>query len=125
MGIKLFSSSSSGREFSGPKLFSSGSSSFYCPDTDISPNPNPYRFEVIDIEQSPEYLLLILKYEGCTTYNGHKVLLYDINDKPSVLKMISDKNLDPHFLEEQVSPILRAPYNEQGLELIAKIMEKK
>ena len=109
----------------GIKLFSSGTSYNSCitPTSVTSPNPNPYRFEVIKRRDNSKYILLILKYQDCTTYNGYKVLLYKIEDKNEVDRMIRDKNLDPHFLEGNTSPILRVPYSIEGLELISNIMK--
>jgi len=132
MGLGLFSSNSKSCSFSGPRLFSSGSvtksvtcaETGYSPKVSVAPNPNPYNFEIIDIQENDNFLYLVLKYDGCTTYDGYKVLLYYIRDKKEVLKMLSDKNLDPHFLEDLVSPILRAPHNPEGIALIKKIMEK-
>lgn len=114
MGIKLFSSgSSSNRQLSSNRWFSDGCIA----STNVAPNPNPYKFKVISYAESDKFILLVLNYEGCTTYAGEKVLLYNIKDKYEVLQMLEDKNLDPHFLEDRLSPLMRFPASKEGFKM--------
>jgi hypothetical protein len=99
----------------GISLFSSNSSSEITPDTETYPNPNPYRFEVLDITESAKYFMLVLKYLDCTEYEGKKVLVYKIKHKEDVEKMLDESCIDPHFLENRISPIARFPGNVEGI----------
>jgi hypothetical protein len=101
----------------GIKPFLSWSSSQVFPDTDTTPNPNKYRFTVEDTTESPKYFMVVIKYEHCTEHKGRKVLVYKIKHKEEVLSMIKDKDLDPHFLENQTSPIARFPGSIEGIAL--------
>ena len=43
-----------------------------------APNPNPKNFTIISILAFDlEYTLLEIKYHGCTTYDGRKLLVYN------------------------------------------------
>jgi len=112
----------------GIKLFSSGSSST-CPgvmevgpSTDTKPNPNPYRFTLRNLYNSEKYMMLVVNYQDCTTYDGDKVLVYKREDEGEVLGMLQANNLDPHFLEDRVSPIARFVATDEGIEMAMKFM---
>lgn len=87
--------------------------------TDTSPEPNPYAFEIIGYIQKNGYLLLEVKYKHCSTYDGRKYLLF-INENIEKIKNI--KKLDPHFLENNLSLIARIRPNNDGINMIKKIM---
>ena len=55
------------------------------------PNPDPYRFRVIKQENRNGKSILLVKYEGCTTFNGEKLLL-----TRTIYK--GKQQLDPHLL---------------------------
>jgi hypothetical protein len=75
------------------------------------PNPNPKDFEIkklISIDE--KYTLVIVKYNGCATYNGEKIAIYKAH--PNFI--LKADVLDPHFLENNLSPIARFPASVEG-----------
>jgi len=106
----------------GMKLFSSGSTSnctFYSETvtktTVTTPNPNPFKFTLKNVYNSDKYMMLILNYPDATTYEGDKVLVFKREDENEVLQMIQEKDLDPHFLEDRLSPIARFASSDEGI----------
>lgn len=67
----------------GFKYFSSG-------DTITPPNPNPKNFEILDTRRVNGYYILVIRYHGCTNYEGNKILVFD-GPPP-------EGEIDPHFL---------------------------
>jgi hypothetical protein len=65
-----------------------------CASIDTTPEPNKFAFKVVQIEKGEYYDLITVKYQHCTTFNGHKLLLVK---RGSVTKVM--KELDPHFFE--------------------------
>jgi hypothetical protein len=41
-----------------------------------SPNPDPFNCEVISIELHATCTIMLVHYPTCTTYEGHKLLLF-------------------------------------------------
>jgi hypothetical protein len=104
----------------GIKLFSSGSvrpcSNLHTYEPEpTTPNPNPFRFELKNIYNTDNFMMLVLNYPDATTYEGDKILVFKREDESEVLKMLQEKNLDPHFLEDRLSPIARFPSSEEGV----------
>lgn len=58
-----------------------------------SPNPNPFKFKILKEEKLERGTILEVKYEGCTTFNGVKLLLLRCHVD---LKYFG--KLDPHLL---------------------------
>lgn len=50
-----------------------------------------------------DYCMLWINYPEAKNYNGNKILVYQ-NKRSDILAL---KELDPHFLEEGISPIAR------------------
>jgi len=106
-----------------PRMFSSGSktcdnmyySETVTKTTVTTPNPNPFKFELKNIYNSDKFMMLILNYPDATTYEGDKVLIFKREDESEVLQMIQDKDLDPHFLEDRLSPIARFASSDEGI----------
>lgn len=92
-------------------MFSSDATKTVTEETNTSPNPNPYRFKIMDFEQIGGYVLLRVLYPDCTTHNGHKVLVYKHNTIDALIKKTC---IDPHFLENISSPIARFPGTDAG-----------
>lgn len=77
------------------------------------PNPNPNKFKVMKHEEFGRFLLLWVKYDGCTNYEGTKILVYEGVTWENLQKQGS---LDPHFCEVSTyhSPIARFVPTERG-----------
>lgn len=68
-----------------------------------SGNPNPFKYKITKKYEGVYYTLLFIVYPDCTNFKGEKILIYKNED----LKRIKDNSMDPHFLEDKPSPILR------------------
>lgn len=66
------------------------------PEEPLSPNPNPYKFEILDIFEKNNYTVVKVNYIGCTNFEGIKILVFEGNVKTEILKLNA---LDPHFME--------------------------
>lgn len=90
------------------------SKSVLCKD-DIKPppNPNPYNFNIIQAEFIGNYVILIVQYPDCTTYEGKKCLvLRGVKLEHLKLRVA----LDPHFSDTDTwSPIARFHPTDEGL----------
>ena len=110
------------------KLFSSNSSSCYNVETPTSPNPNKFRFEIVKEVVRNNTVLVIARYEDCTSYGGLKLLVYDDYEMYKFMKEIK-KELDPHFLDDKFGPIARFVPTAKGkilaAEFFALLNEKK
>lgn len=84
------------------------------------PNPNPTKFEILFTKQHGDYLLAFIRFEGCTTFNGIKLLVYET----SARELWSRKQIDPHFLDGPEDPIARFPANGAGRIAADAMMEK-
>jgi len=73
------------------------------------PNPDPNRFNIVDIYYNGKNTVVRVKYEGCTNYEGLKIMVYK-----GFLDTKDIKELDPHFCENHVSPIARFEPTEEG-----------
>jgi hypothetical protein len=68
--------------------------------------PNPIKFETIRSDQIGTFLIVELQYEGCTNYNGRKILVYE---NITLKDLNKQGHADPHFscTQEYYSPIAR------------------
>lgn len=74
-----------------------------------SPNPNPFKFKVLKEEHLERGMILLVNYEGCTTFNGNKLLLLRCNID---LKYFG--KLDPHLLGDGHIVCARFEPTEEG-----------
>ena len=85
-------------------------SRYDCNSTNV--NPDPKNYTILQAEQQGRFLILKLKYSGCTNYEGTKILVYkDV----SLIDLVNQKSIDPHFCNNSKfhSPIARfIPTNE-------------
>ena len=58
-----------------------------------APNPNPFKFKVLKEEKLERGMILLVNYDGCTTFKGDKLLLLRCHID---LKYFG--KLDPHIL---------------------------
>lgn len=70
------------------------------------PNPNPYAWTSISEEKIGDYIILEAHYAGCTTFQGHKLML--LREKPFFYK------LDPHLLGTHHYVMARFEPTEEG-----------
>jgi len=83
-------------------------------------NPNPSRFNIQYTEEIGNNLITIINYEGCTNYEGDKVLLYkNMTDK----KLRSLLRIDPHFTDDDNSPFARFKPTVDGFEAARRLAE--
>jgi len=75
-----------------------------------------------NVYNSENFMLLIVNYPDATTYGGDKILIYKREDEFDVLDMLKQKELDPHFLEDRLSPIARFPSSEEGFKMAMKFI---
>lgn len=75
------------------KIYESSSS------TKIDPNPKPDKYQVLEVVEDGKYLLMKLKYDGCTTYEGTKVLLFE---NVKLIDLMNQKLIDPHFSDDRM-----------------------
>lgn len=61
-------------------------------------NPDPLRFEVIDVQKKGNYILAVVQYLGVTNYEGRKILL--IATEMTIRQFNNMRYLDPHFSEQ-------------------------
>ena len=87
----------------GMKFFSEGSVT--------PPNPNPSNFIILSSKNYGGIVVMKVKYPGCTPYGGVKILVYTEDALRN-----QDGKLDPHFLENDCSPIARFPASKEGME---------
>lgn len=57
-------------------------------------NPNPQKFTILMSEGIHKLFVALLQYDGCTNYEGKKVVVLDRD--PSILDY-----LDPHFEDDK------------------------
>lgn len=75
----------------------------------IAPNPNLNNWTLISHKQYKNAYVLLVRYHDCTNFEGQKVMVYlgkfDGNTK----------YLDPHFADNDDSPIARFKPDDQGI----------
>jgi len=78
-----------------------------------APNPNPDKYEIITVKEEGNVVMIELKYEDCTTYEGRKLLVYY---GVTVADLWKQGSLDPHFTDraDVISPVARLRPNALG-----------
>lgn len=73
----------------------------------IRSNPVPSKYQIVSETRVNDFLILDLKYDNCTNYEGHKILMFDRGIKLERLKR--QGGIDPHFFpsETKIHPIAR------------------
>lgn len=130
MGFKLFSASDDFRPPSGPKLINTSSEptvttkgGYDYSTPPPAPEPDPKRFRIVDTEEINGWTLAVVHYPACTTYGGHKLLVY-----PTTANLVkAQKILDPHFLEadELLTPVARFEPTDEGIELARLVCRRR
>lgn len=74
----------------------------------IAPNPSPSNFLILDHIQFDNAYVLKVKYIGCTNFEGIKVMVFTGKYSSEPLY------LDPHFANDNKSPIARFKPDPEG-----------
>ena len=76
-------------------------------ETPAANQPDPARFTVEAVFQCPHAHAIKVRYHGCTTYEGLKIMVLpgQWHDR---------RHLDPHFSEDAGSPLARFRPTEEG-----------
>lgn len=85
-----------------------------------SRNPDPKRYTILEAYHSVSCTVLKVKYDGCTNYEGIKILLF----KHPLTEIVKLKELDPHFSEAKISPIARFVPTEEGWNMAIDLANK-
>lgn len=126
MGLFRFFSGSS---FDGPDCVGgcSGScaNSSETPSQPRPPLPDPRKYRIIAHDEyhtksGKSWTALWLQYDGCTNYEGKKILLYEA----SLKKLLEQGSLDPHFSDSKnfISPVARFEPTARGWKLALDMM---
>jgi len=80
----------------------------------IAPNPSPENWLLLGKYYTRNGYVLKVKYYGCTNFEGVKLLVYRG-------PYIERKLLDPHFSDDEASPIARFKPTDEGLQMALKL----
>lgn len=89
-------------------------------------NPVPSDFEVVrweELENTDDgntAIVVELRYPSCTNYDGRKVLVFE-DAEAFWTRVENDEPVDPHFLEDHVSPVARFEPTDRGWDLALQI----
>lgn len=88
-----------------------------------APNPNPERWEILQLWQGAHAHVLRVRYLDCTNFEGIKIMVF--RGQFNAFR----RHLDPHFSEIPNSPIARFRPDENGWHLAKQftmlLMENK
>jgi|CXWL01.1.fsa_nt_gi hypothetical protein len=84
----------------------------------LASDPNPAKYKIIDETVVGTCVVVRVNYPDCTNYEGKKILVFD--DVNQWKKLKKKKRLDPHFVEDQYSPMARFEPTERGMVLAVK-----
>lgn len=77
----------------------------------INPDPRNWKFRRgIEIGK---YVVIEVVYPNCTNFDGHKVMVYH---GTSMRDLLERRELDPHFSDDNSSPIARFRPDKEGWE---------
>lgn len=96
-----------------------------CPPQIVTPNPNPERYGLMDYFSEGHSFAIKLRYEGCTNYEGIKILVFNNTSLSEVIKKNKNK-IDPHFSDNKnfISPIARFEPTSFGWTLAQNLVRK-
>lgn len=96
-----------------------------------NPNPDPRKYDIRRSWTYKNYLVIEIKYIGCTNYEGKKILVFK---NATVDDLKRQKVIDPHFSENKrfFSPVARFEPTKTGwsnaskfIKLIADMEERE
>jgi hypothetical protein len=79
----------------------------------VAPNPDPSKYTILQNSKYGDFLVIEIRYHGCTNFEGRKILVYY---KTTVDDLIAQGSIDPHFCENEAfrSPMARFVPTEAG-----------
>jgi hypothetical protein len=80
-----------------------------------APNPDPARWELVEIWSAPNAFVIKARYLDCTNYEGLKIMVYRGNS--TQFKAGPPRGLDPHFDDSGLGPIARFRPTAEGWRL--------
>lgn len=89
----------------GLPLFSSYSTA------NVPGNPNPKNYIILFCEELGDFTYCEIQYPDCKNYEGIKILIFQGHVKEKVLSL---KEIDPHFTEATLTPIARFSPSKNG-----------
>ena len=123
MGIRLFSTCSLENDNPyGGGLFS-GKYSHVAPfSSPRDPNPDPHNFKLQKIERVGRFVIALVEYPDCTTFEGRKILVFE---NVSTSKLKNAKVIDPHFCDSKkhISPVARFKPTNRGWEMACEFAD--
>lgn len=85
----------------------------------IAPNPSPSKWTLLQKQIFHNGFAIKVHYEGCTNYEGVKIMVFEgLFNLPSYIE------LDPHFSEDQFSPLARFKPTERGWRMAVEMAAK-
>ena len=90
---------------------------------ELQPNPTKWRIAktLRGSGGDDAAVAVMVLYEGCTNYEGKKILVYDNFNK--FHKLRKGGRLDPHFCENHYGPLARFKPTENGWKLATALVE--
>ncbi len=85
---------------------------------DTSPNPNPFRFTIVEYEIRNGNTVIMAKYPDCPTFGGKKLMVLKGIYIPKNINV-----LDPHFLENDHPIIARFIPTSEGYALACMVAD--
>ncbi len=100
-----------------------------CSSTGTGPMPNPRDYEILDSYEvelnggSPQALVVLIKYPGCTNFEGRKILVYQ---NCRLIDLIRQKEIDPHFTNDKTKywPVARFIPTAEGWEMAQNFVQR-
>lgn len=67
-----------------------------------TPNPDPSRWKLLQVEQFDNAYIMYVQYEDCDNFEGRKIMVYE-----GLYRHQPNSPLDPHFDDTKSSPVAR------------------
>lgn len=90
-----------------------------------APNPNPKKCTVQTAYTNDDYTVLSIKYDGCTNFEGYKILVFRGPLAPIIEQRVFGGGIDPHFSASTnvLHPMARFEPTDGGWEMACKLVE--